>query len=457
MPRRALNVAPTDGSSKFNTIRIPLIPVACWRLNDPAFAFDSSFVSPSFRTEFVKTAGADPDVAPPGGPAPGSPLTTLSAIVAANPGCPAALFGHCDPAGTDALNKTLGDRRAIAIYALLTRQPDLWAWLHDVSQVGDTWNLRMVQTMLASVVDAQQNPYFAGGANGVQDADTTDAVKRFQADAGLAADGDPGTNTRKALYGAYMDWLCTPDGATTPFRMRPTDFLGGAGAQPGDLPKMSLQSCGKFNPIVLLSSAEMGGEDTTDGASKTTRNADDAPNRRAIMFLFARGTTVDTASWPCPKVKESNAACQSAFWPNWDSRRKNGDTLRLYKVTRDTMACRFYDRFARRSPCEGAKLVTFKYAVYCGDPWPDTTVLRIGTSDEVFTYERSFKDADDHSGDHAIFYLRGFPQNDTYSGRLVVGERQYPLFDKADLKRLISSDTAYTLLPSPQDPADQIT
>jgi hypothetical protein len=56
--------------------------------------------------------------------------------------------------------------------------------------------------------------------------------------------------------------------------------------------------------------------------------------------------------WPCPKVKESNAACSSNFWPDGDTRRKNGDARREYKVTRDTMACRFYDRFARRSPCE---------------------------------------------------------------------------------------------------------
>jgi hypothetical protein len=39
-----------------------------------------------------------------------------------------------------------------------------------------------------------------------------------------------------------------------------------------------------------------------------------------------------------------------------DTRRKNGDTLKLYAETRDTMACRFYDRFARRSPCEGSRL-----------------------------------------------------------------------------------------------------
>jgi hypothetical protein len=131
--------------------------------------------------------------------------------------------------------------------------------------------------------------------------------------------------------------------------MAATDFLGGAAAQPGDLPKMSLQSCGKFNPIVLLTAAEMQGYD------EKNRNADDAPNRRVIMFFFAKGTTVDTSVWPCPNVKEAGDACKGAFWPGGDAKRKNGDTKRLYKDTRDTMACRFYDRFARRSPCEGVK------------------------------------------------------------------------------------------------------
>jgi hypothetical protein len=293
-PPRRLNVAPTDGTTKFNTIRIPLIPVACWRLNDPGFAFDSSFVSPTFRGE----------------------ISRLSSIVAANQGCPAAVFGHCDPAGSDALNKTLGDRRAIAVYSLLTRQPDLWAFLHDNPQVGDTWDLHMTQTMLASVQDAQNQPYYDGAIDGRTGPKTQDAVKRFQGDAGLTADGDPGKGTRKALFGAYMDWLCSaympspaPASAPPPFRMQATDFLGGVGAQAGDLPKQSLQSCGKFNPIVLLTSSEMNESDTT------SRNSNDAPNRRVIMFFFAQGTKVDPATWPCPQVKQPNDACKSAFWP----------------------------------------------------------------------------------------------------------------------------------------------
>jgi hypothetical protein len=417
-PRTALKVAPTDGNTKLNTIRIPLIPVACWRLNDPAFAFDSSFVSPNFKGEIVpaRDPDADPNVpaTPPSMPShagEGSPLTALSTIVSANQGCPVALFGHCDPAGSDSLNKTLGDRRAIAIYALVTRQPDLWAHLYDNPEVGDKWDLHMIQTMLASVEDASGTPYYAGAADGIRGPQTTDAVKRFQVDAGLPADGDPGSKTRKALYGAYMDWLCTPpdsspkpdpkattqDGAKaskSPFRLQPSDFLGGAGAQPGDLPNMSLQSCGKFNPIVLLKSSEMNQADTT------SRNEDDAPNRRVIMFFFEKGTTVDSALWPCPKVKEANDVCKAQFWPDGDSRRKNGDTVRIYGETRDTMACRFYDRFARRSPCEriGPLMIT----TWAGDG--EVVDLRIERYDG--TLDRIVKCSDaDRSGPRLTFRL----------------------------------------------------
>lgn len=334
--RITLKVAQT-ATTAFNTIRMPLVPVACWRLNAPAFGFDSSFMMPSFREE----------------------LAGLADIVAAHPGCLAAIFAHCDPVGDDALNKVLSDRRAMAVYALLTRQPELWEDLYANPAVGDSWGATAIQWMLASVEDGDGNGYYAEGIDGDYGPKTTDAVKRFQQDNGLSVDGQAGPLTRNVLFGKYMDWLTTPptdptpssaSSTATPFRMQVTDFLGGAAATAGDaLPAMSLQGCGEFNPIVLLPVSELSGKD------QTTRNADNAPNRRVLMFLFPAGSKPDPSAWPCPKVKESGAACAAALWPNGSERRRSGSELRLYQESRDTMACRFYDRFARRSPCEASQ------------------------------------------------------------------------------------------------------
>ena len=41
-----------DGKGK-NTIRMEMIPVACWKLNDGRFAFGSSFVLAESREEFM--------------------------------------------------------------------------------------------------------------------------------------------------------------------------------------------------------------------------------------------------------------------------------------------------------------------------------------------------------------------------------------------------------------------
>src|ERR1019366_2170597 len=58
------------------------------------------------------------------------------------------------------------------------------------------------------------------------------------------------------------------------------------------------------------------------------------------------------ATWPCPGFDDGPSKCKAAFWPDGDTRRAPGSVRRLYVDTRDTMACRFYDRMARRSPCE---------------------------------------------------------------------------------------------------------
>jgi hypothetical protein len=80
------------------------------------------------------------------------------------------------------------------------------------------------------------------------------------------------------------------------------------------------------------------------------------------MFFFPPGFKVDTAKWPCPRADEGSAGCKKRFWSNHEERRKPKPEERraygrdpdfpLAEGTHDTFACRFYDRLARRSPCE---------------------------------------------------------------------------------------------------------
>ena len=94
-------------SNEFNTVRLRLVPIACWKVDEVRFAFDSSFVTPEIKTELqmlsdLRSHHASKD------PATGRDLLP-----------PLSIFGHADPVGHDDYNKALSGRRAKAIYALL--------------------------------------------------------------------------------------------------------------------------------------------------------------------------------------------------------------------------------------------------------------------------------------------------------------------------------------------------
>ena len=91
-----IQVAPTTKTG-FNTIRQSLIPIACWRLHDMRFEFDSSFV----RAEVAREMGI------------------LHKLLLDHPRAPLSVFGHADPVGDDEYNKQLSGRRSAAIYGLL--------------------------------------------------------------------------------------------------------------------------------------------------------------------------------------------------------------------------------------------------------------------------------------------------------------------------------------------------
>jgi outer membrane protein OmpA-like peptidoglycan-associated protein len=70
----AAKVAPTFGD-ELNTIKDPLVFVACWRLDDIRFEFASSFIRPEATDEFSQ----------------------LASLRAAHPDAPVSIFGHADP------------------------------------------------------------------------------------------------------------------------------------------------------------------------------------------------------------------------------------------------------------------------------------------------------------------------------------------------------------------------
>lgn len=308
-------VGPTT-SDQFNTARLRLIPVACWRVDDIRFAFDSSFVAADSSREPAYIPG---DIR--------AELQHLVTLLKDHPGCPLSVFGHADPVGNDDYNKLLSGRRAMAIYALLIFNTDPGAAVK-------MWQF----------ISGREN----WGSN--------------QRDNMRALTGLPVTTQDTELMKSYMQKLCPSD-----LKLTKTDFLA-QGADAGG--KGDFQGCGEFNPVLLFSKEEQASFDMAgrgdqnkpeNQAAIATRNVDNARNRRVMVLLFRKGSRVEPTKWPCPSATEGTAGCRKRFWSNGEARR----SIHLQGVERDftksgdTFACRFYQRISDRSPCEGLKTVEF--------------------------------------------------------------------------------------------------
>src|SRR5258706_12781115 len=260
-------VGPATGS-EHNTIRVGIIPVACWRLEDVRFAFDSSFVVPGIAAELKNLALLVRDH-PPASKSNGKP------------GFPLSVFGHADPVGNDDYNKQLSGRRATAIYALLTRDTNLWEKLFSQPFGNDKWGIQSLETMLDTV-----SPASAGKSNQEQ-----------------ASQAEHNAGKRKELFGQYMEKLCGPD-----LKLKKEDFLGHGDDAGG---KGDFQGCSEFNPVLIFSQEDQKKFD--QDKDKTKRNSDNAPNRRVMVLIFRKGSRVDPAKWPCPPVNEGVAGWRKRF------------------------------------------------------------------------------------------------------------------------------------------------
>ena len=334
-------VAPTTEDEK-NTLRAAILPVACFRIEDALFDFDSSVILPPVALEIPHLAALRDQH-----------RDTVSGLFP-----PLSVFGHADPTGTDAYNKTLSGRRAIALYALLTRRVDLWEQLYSHAQGRDDWKKNAPALMLqgaglsatpADVKNMQQN-----------------AVQRAQ------------------VFLIYMDKVAGD------FRLAPADFLARGQDARG---KGDYQGCSDFNPVLIFSRKDE--TRFTAATDKTERDTANASNRRVMIFLYRPGSKANPATWPCPRAAEDEGGCRKRFWSDAEKRRHTHlpDDARHYEDAHDTFACRFYDRMATDSPCERLVLVTtLVLRLMDGDDLPFTnaryslTVSRnAGAQDDVTT------------------------------------------------------------------------
>jgi len=279
---------------QFNSITLRLAPIACLRVDDIRFGFDSSFVTSDPTKNDIRTE-----------------LQLLVDLLEANPDSPLSIFGHADPEGDDVYNKALSGRRATVIYALLlsTTDPDTAVKLWQGVAKAENWG--------------------------------NDQRQQMQSLTGLP-DGTPDAN----LFTAYMQNL-----APASLRIAKENFLAQGKDSKG---KGDYQGCSRFNPQLIFSQTR--NDAFEKDPDKTARNDANSINRRVIVLLFQKGSKVEPDSWPCPRVTEGIAACRVRFFPDGDSRRSRRlpDKDRKFDDKQDTFACRFYQLKVTDSPCETA-------------------------------------------------------------------------------------------------------
>jgi hypothetical protein len=203
--------------------------------------------------------------------------------------------------------------------------------------------LKVVKTILEAL------GYSPGPLDDQMRSQTRDAVRNFQTDQGFVGrdvDGNPGPQTRAKLFLAFMDKVFR-DENDQPFKMLPTDFLAQGIDREG---KGDYQGCSEFNPVLLFSQEES--DRFVQARDRTERDAANAPNRRVMALLFRPGSKINIDRWPCPRAKEGIDACEKRFWSDSTRRLALQAERRTFDESRDTFACRFYDRIAGKSPCE---------------------------------------------------------------------------------------------------------
>ena len=383
-------------ADEFNKAILGLIPIACFRVDDVRFDFDSSFVTSNLADEKQDIRAE---------------LKLLVKLLQDHPKSPLSVFGHADPVGSDDYNKQLSGRRATVIYALLlsSTDPDAAVKLWQGVSSTENWGAGQRQTMQS--------------LTGLPDG-TTDSV----------------------LFKAYMQKLCPSE-----LQLSKQDFLG-QGADPKG--KGDYQGCSKFNPVLIFSQKR--NSDFDKAQDETARNDANAPNRRVLVLLFQQGSKIDPAKWPCPRATEGVGGCKKRFFSDGETRRSNRlpNKDRTYDDTKDTFACRFYDRLLTKSPCE-SPLSTVKIRLFDPQarplPFAPCLVTEQGKDPQP---DRATGASPAPLGTTPAGTPGSAPANDKEDGYITVRVQKLPATLNVKWSRPKATETANAPLPNKDDPDD---
>jgi OmpA family len=429
----AIRVGPAT-KSEFNTARLKLLPLACWRVDDMRFKFDSSFVLPGIEAEIKHLA------------------TMLGSEQFKD--CPISIFGHADPVGNDDYNKTLSGRRAAAIYGLLVRDPSIWENLFSSKFGNDIWGDDAIATMNSRLAedDASKASKLQFGSGKIDDGDSgggsaaaSSSQDQSQPNSSPIDGAAKDAGRRKQLFTGYMDKICGD------FKVDRSTFLG-QGADKGG--KADFQGCSEFNPLLIFSQDKQDLFQTAaqqkDTVTLAERDKENAKNRRVMVLIFRKGSKVDPARWPCPRWNEGVAGCKKRFFSDGEKRRSDRlpDTDRKFDQTRDTFACRFYQRLSDSSPCEQVSGLDFRYALEKREdlPWSDQAKLRIASEDG--TQQRVFAMGEGQLiDDLLVFTFRHCRAGVSYKGEIQDGSIVVQLFPPTELFRIMNPDDPLNVVP----------
>jgi OmpA family/Putative peptidoglycan binding domain len=311
----AFLVAASTSKKNKNTIRLPIMPVACWKVEEICFDFDRAFVKKGAKDAFQRFAD----------------------LRKKHPNAPISIFGHADPVSNDRYNKKLSENRAKAVYGVLTRKAETWQQICD-----DKEDVKYLQNKLTSI----------GHDPG-------------------PIDGIIGRKTKAAIT-SYMNELCGD------FKLKNSDFLGeGKCAYQGcsefnPLRMFSKKMNEAFKNKDRKAERDLENEPNRRVIAFLFRPGTKMDSSKWPCPLAAEGIT------GCKKQFWSDAKKRRAFQEqareynalklhqptdvpfelgtddffSFEIEDDDAETAETYKISNDTFACRFYESLARHSPCE---------------------------------------------------------------------------------------------------------